>query len=254
MAGELILVVEDNDKNRKLVRDVLTAKGYRLAEAENGEDGVRLAREQHPDLVLMDIQLPGINGIEALRRLRADPDTAAIPVMLISVMPDEGRGRLLGAVEPRRADHVGRARGDALREPLEGGLGRGEVDHRVDLGLEAADDAGLVRDVDRRGDLDPGLPGQAGHRAAHSAAGAVDRDSHASVHRPPSTVRSPRGWRGPFRRPADFSCAFLQALEQQVHVDVLAERAKIYDGHGRPDVRADVVDRVDAGYSNRISR
>jgi CheY-like chemotaxis protein len=57
VANELILIVEDNDKNRKLMRDVLTFKGYRLAEAETGEDGVRLARELHPDLVLMDIQL-----------------------------------------------------------------------------------------------------------------------------------------------------------------------------------------------------
>jgi CheY-like chemotaxis protein len=84
MAGELILVVEDNDKNRKLVRDVLTASGYRLAEAETGEDGVRLARERRPDLVLMDIQLPGINGIEALRQLRADPATAAIPIVAVT--------------------------------------------------------------------------------------------------------------------------------------------------------------------------
>jgi two-component system, cell cycle response regulator DivK len=84
MAGELILVVEDNDKNRKLVRDVLTAKGYRLLEAETGEDGLRLTREQHPDLVLMDIQLPGIDGIETLRRLRADAATAAIPVVAVT--------------------------------------------------------------------------------------------------------------------------------------------------------------------------
>jgi two-component system cell cycle response regulator DivK len=84
MAGELILVVEDNDKNRKLVRDVLTAKGYRLLEAETGEEGLRLAREQRPALVLMDIQLPGINGIEALRQLRADAATATIPVMAVT--------------------------------------------------------------------------------------------------------------------------------------------------------------------------
>ena len=67
MANELILIVEDNDKNRKLVRDALQFKGYQTIEAETGEDGVTLAREQHPKLVLMDIQLPGINGIEALR-------------------------------------------------------------------------------------------------------------------------------------------------------------------------------------------
>ena len=73
MANELILIVEDNEKNRKLIRDVLTFKGYRLAEAETGEDGVRLARELRPDLILMDIQLPGINGITALGQIREDP-------------------------------------------------------------------------------------------------------------------------------------------------------------------------------------
>src|ERR1041384_7920981 len=68
----------------KLMRDVLTFKGYRLAEAETGEDGVRLARELHPDLVLMDIQLPGINGITAFRRIRDDPATATIPILAVT--------------------------------------------------------------------------------------------------------------------------------------------------------------------------
>jgi CheY-like chemotaxis protein len=84
MANELILIVEDNDKNRKLVRDVLHFKGYRLAEAETGEEGVRLARELHPDLILMDIQLPGINGVTALRQLRADLATRAIPAIAVT--------------------------------------------------------------------------------------------------------------------------------------------------------------------------
>jgi CheY-like chemotaxis protein len=84
MAGELILIVEDNDKNRKLMRDVLAFKGYRLLEAETGEDGVRLAREQHPDLILMDIQLPGIDGIQALRQIRAEADTRSIPIMAVT--------------------------------------------------------------------------------------------------------------------------------------------------------------------------
>jgi two-component system, cell cycle response regulator DivK len=84
MANELILIVEDNDKNRKLMRDVLTFKGYRLAEAETGEDGVRLARELHPDLVLMDIQLPGISGITAFRQIRDDPATSKIPAIAVT--------------------------------------------------------------------------------------------------------------------------------------------------------------------------
>jgi CheY-like chemotaxis protein len=84
MANELILIVEDNEKNRKLVRDVLQHKGYKTLEAETGEDGVRLAQESSPALVLMDIQLPGINGIEALRRLRADPKTKKIPVIAVT--------------------------------------------------------------------------------------------------------------------------------------------------------------------------
>ena len=64
-----VLVADDNEKNRKLLRDVLQHRGYRTVEAETGEEGIELARARHPALVLMDIQLPGINGIEALRRL-----------------------------------------------------------------------------------------------------------------------------------------------------------------------------------------
>jgi len=84
MAGELILIVEDNEKNRKLERDVLQFHGYKIVEAETGEDGVRLARETVPALVLMDIQLPGISGIEALRQLRADPLTQAVPIIAVT--------------------------------------------------------------------------------------------------------------------------------------------------------------------------
>ena len=88
-----ILIVEDNDKNMKLARDILQAKGYTTLEAVTGEDGVRLAREHRPALVLMDIQLPGINGIEALRQLRADAATASIPVIAVtaSVMASDRR-------------------------------------------------------------------------------------------------------------------------------------------------------------------
>ena len=86
-----ILIVEDNEKNMKLVRDILRHKGHATLEAVTGEEGVRLARERRPDLVLMDIQLPDIDGIAALRRIRADHSLDAIPVLAVSasVMPDE---------------------------------------------------------------------------------------------------------------------------------------------------------------------
>jgi two-component system, cell cycle response regulator DivK len=84
MANELILIVEDNEKNLKLVRDVLQFKGYQTIEAGTGEEGVRLAKARIPDLVLMDIQLPGMDGIRALGELRADPTTRAIPVMAVT--------------------------------------------------------------------------------------------------------------------------------------------------------------------------
>ena len=84
MANELILIVEDNEKNLKLVRDLLQFKGYQTIEAGTGEDGVRLAKSRIPDLVLMDIQLPGMDGITALGELRADPTTRAIPVIAVT--------------------------------------------------------------------------------------------------------------------------------------------------------------------------
>jgi two-component system cell cycle response regulator DivK len=80
----LILIVEDNEKNLKLVRDVLRVKGYATIEATTAEDGIALANEHIPALILMDIQLPGMNGIDALRVLRADPATAGIPVIAVT--------------------------------------------------------------------------------------------------------------------------------------------------------------------------
>ena len=80
----LILIVEDNDKNLKLVRDVLQVKGYQTIEAGTAEEGIELARARKPDLVLMDIQLPGMNGIEALKVLRTDASTAHIPVIAVT--------------------------------------------------------------------------------------------------------------------------------------------------------------------------
>lgn len=84
MANELILIVEDNEKNRKLVRDILQHKGYQTLEAESAEEGIRLAQGSTPALILMDIQLPGMNGIEALGRLRGDPKTKKIPVIAVT--------------------------------------------------------------------------------------------------------------------------------------------------------------------------
>ena len=80
----LILIVEDNEKNLKLVRDVLQVKGYKTLEAGTAEDGIKLAGEHMPDLILMDIHLPGMNGIDALRVLRSDAATAAIPVIAVT--------------------------------------------------------------------------------------------------------------------------------------------------------------------------
>jgi two-component system, cell cycle response regulator DivK len=84
MANKLILIVEDNERNRRLVRDVLQFRGYQTIEAETGEDAVRMARERQPALVLMDIQLPGIDGITALGQLRSDPTTRSIPIIAVT--------------------------------------------------------------------------------------------------------------------------------------------------------------------------
>jgi two-component system cell cycle response regulator DivK len=98
MAGEQILVVEDNEKNMKLVRDVLQASGYRTLEATTGGRAVELATEHGPELVLMDIQLPDIDGLEALGRLRADERTASIPVLAVTAQAMHGdRERFLAA-------------------------------------------------------------------------------------------------------------------------------------------------------------
>ena len=84
MAGELILIIEDNEKNRKLVRDVLNVKGYKTIESETAEEGLKLAIEKSPGLILMDIQLPGMDGITALRHLKTNPETKSIPVIAIT--------------------------------------------------------------------------------------------------------------------------------------------------------------------------
>jgi two-component system, cell cycle response regulator DivK len=84
MTAPRILVVEDNPLNLKLVRDVLQVAGYEVLEARSGEEGLEVARAAVPDLVLMDLQLPGIDGVEALRRLRGDPAIADVPVVAVT--------------------------------------------------------------------------------------------------------------------------------------------------------------------------
>jgi len=84
MAGELILIIEDNEKNRKLCRDVLQVKGYRTIESETAEEGIDLAHAEAPAIILMDIQLPGIDGITAMKQLKADANTKSIPIIAIT--------------------------------------------------------------------------------------------------------------------------------------------------------------------------
>jgi two-component system, cell cycle response regulator DivK len=98
MANRQVLVVEDNEKNMKLFRDVLRATGYTTLGATTGEDAVELAQSHEPALVLMDVQLPGIDGLEALRRLRQDELTASIPVLAVTAQAMSGdRERFLEA-------------------------------------------------------------------------------------------------------------------------------------------------------------
>lgn len=123
MSERLILIVEDNEKNLKLVRDVLQFEGYDVMEARTAEEGVTLATERLPNLVLMDVQLPGMDGVEALRQLRRISATASIPVVAVTAfaMKDD-RARLLDAgfngylEKPISA----RALGDQVREFLDG--------------------------------------------------------------------------------------------------------------------------------------
>ena len=96
--SHVILVVEDNERNLKLVRDVLEYAGYDVRVARTGEDGITLAVSEPPDLVLMDLQLPGIDGMEALRRLRESPRTAGIPVVAVTAQAmKQDRERALAA-------------------------------------------------------------------------------------------------------------------------------------------------------------
>jgi two-component system, cell cycle response regulator DivK len=94
-----ILVVEDQADNRQILRDLLTSEGYRVIEAQDGEEGVRAARDERPDLILMDIQLPLLDGYEATRRIKADPALRAIPIIVVtsySLSGDEAKARAAG--------------------------------------------------------------------------------------------------------------------------------------------------------------
>jgi two-component system cell cycle response regulator DivK len=100
MSAKTILYVEDNELNRKIVRDLLRRTSYRLIEAVDGESGIATALEERPDLILMDIQLPKISGIEALRTLRNTPVTANTPIIAITsfaLSGDQQKARDAGA-------------------------------------------------------------------------------------------------------------------------------------------------------------
>ena len=98
MANELILIVEDNERNLKLVRDLLEHAGYRTLVARSAENGLELAAARRPDLILMDIQLPGLDGLAALGRLRGNAETAGIPTIALTAfaMTDD-RARFMDA-------------------------------------------------------------------------------------------------------------------------------------------------------------
>jgi two-component system, cell cycle response regulator DivK len=95
-----ILVVEDQEDNRRILRDLLTSVGYVVLEAQTGEDGVRQAGALHPDLILMDVQLPGIDGHEATRQIKADPALRAVPLIVVTsyaLSGDDAKARAAGA-------------------------------------------------------------------------------------------------------------------------------------------------------------
>ena len=94
-----ILVVEDTEDNRQIIRDLMTSAGYEMIEAVDGLDGVAAAEREKPDLILMDIQLPGIDGYEATRRIRAIPDLAKVPIIAVTsyaLSGDEAKTREAG--------------------------------------------------------------------------------------------------------------------------------------------------------------
>jgi two-component system cell cycle response regulator DivK len=98
--SQCILVVEDQEDNRRIMRDLLTSAGYELIEATTGEEGVRLAEQNHPDLILMDIQMPVLDGYEATRRIKARPELRSIPIIVVTsyaLSGDEAKAKAAGA-------------------------------------------------------------------------------------------------------------------------------------------------------------
>jgi len=93
VSGKTVLYVEDNEFNRKIVRQLLSRTSYRLVEANDGEAGVAAAREQQPDLILMDVQLPKMSGLDATRMLKSDASTAHIPIIVITSFALSGDDR-----------------------------------------------------------------------------------------------------------------------------------------------------------------
>ena len=94
-----ILVVEDHEDNRRILRDLLSATGYEMIEAEDGAQGVAAAKAERPDLILMDIQLPVLDGYEATRKIKADPALADIPIIVVTsyaLSGDEGKAQAAG--------------------------------------------------------------------------------------------------------------------------------------------------------------
>jgi len=97
--GKRILVIEDTEDNRQIIRDLLTSFDYELIEAADGEEGVEAAQSHHPDLILMDIQLPVMDGYEATRRIRAIPELARVPIIAVTsyaLSGDEAKTRAAG--------------------------------------------------------------------------------------------------------------------------------------------------------------
>ena len=97
--GARILIVEDQEDNRRILRDLLSSVGYQVLEAVDGEEGVRLADVHRPDLILMDIQLPGVDGYEATRRIKSNPDLKSIPIIVVTsyaLSGDEEKARNAG--------------------------------------------------------------------------------------------------------------------------------------------------------------